>query len=60
MDYGEKELRGHEASQMALSQTAQLLGAKGANLTFRIVPGGEHCEASWEKQIPIFMVCLGI
>ena len=60
MDYGEKELWGHEASQMALSQTAQLLGAKGANLTFRIVPGGEHCEASWEKQIPIFMVCLGI
>ena len=23
-----------------------------------IVPGGTHCEASWEKQIPIFMRCL--
>ena len=21
----------------------------------RIVPNGEHCEASWEKQIPFFM-----
>ncbi len=21
----------------------------------RIVPGGEHCEASWERQIPFFM-----
>ena len=21
-------------------------------LTTRIVPGGEHCEASWERQLP--------
>ena len=26
----------------------------------RIVPGGNHSEASWEKQIPIFMDCLGL
>ena len=60
MDYGEKELRNHDASQLALTQTNQLLLAKGANLTFRVVPGGEHCEASWEKQIPIFFACLGL
>lgn len=60
MDYGEKELRNHDASQFALTQTNQMLLAKGANVTLRIVPGGEHCEASWEKQIPIFMACLGL
>jgi hypothetical protein len=27
-------------------------------LTSRIVPGGEHCEASWEKQVPLFMPLL--
>ena len=24
----------------------------------RIVPGGEHCEACWEEQIPFFMPIL--
>ena len=60
MDYGEKELRNHDASQLALTQTNQLLLAKGVNLTFRVVPGGEHCEASWEQQIPVFFACLGL
>lgn len=60
MDYGEKELRNHEPSQSILTGTVQLLLAKGANVTFRILPGGEHCEASWEREIPVFMECLGI
>ena len=25
---------------------------RGIHLTSRIVPGGTHCEASWEKQLP--------
>lgn len=60
LDYGEKELGNHDPSQGILTGTAQLLLAKGANVTLRIVPGGEHCEASWERQIPVFMACLGI
>ena len=28
---------------------------KEIQLTSRIVPNGEHCEASWERQIPFFM-----
>ena len=32
---------------------------KGVDLTFRIAPGGTHSEASWERQIPVFMKCLG-
>ena len=44
----------------ALISISHLLLTKHVNLAFRIVPGGTHCEASWEKQIPIFMDCLGI
>ena len=60
MDYGSLELANHEPNVRALSATAQLLLDKRVNLTFRIVPGGNHSEASWERQIPIFMECLGI
>ena len=28
------------------------LMTRGIHLTSRIVPGGTHCEASWEKQLP--------
>ena len=60
MDYGSEELEHHRASNGALLTAASLLFAKQAKLTFRIVPGGDHSEASWERQIPIFMECLGI
>ena len=60
MDYGSVEMYNHEASASALIATAHLLLTKHVDLTFRIVPGGTHSEASWEKQIPIFMDCLGL
>ncbi len=60
IDYGSQELPGHPANMGALMEMNQLLVRKGINLTFRIIPGGNHCEASWEKQIPIFMDCLGL
>ena len=28
---------------------------RGVLLNCRIVPDGDHCEASWERQIPFFM-----
>ena len=34
---------------------AHRLAGRGAQVYPRIVPGGEHCEASWERQIPVFM-----
>ena len=60
MDYGGNELGRHDANHGALSDTVNMLLKKYTNLTFRIVPGGEHSEASWEKQIPVFMDCLGL
>ena len=37
------------------SRAARLLLDRGVLLDCRIVPGGEHCEASWERQIPFFL-----
>ena len=60
MDYGEQEMFNHAANQEALISTSHLLLTKRVNLALRVVPGGNHSEASWEKQIPIFMDCLGL
>jgi predicted alpha/beta superfamily hydrolase len=60
MDYGSEEMFNHAANAEALISTSHLLLTKRVNLAFRIVPGGNHSEASWEKQIPIFMDCLGL
>ena len=60
LDYGEKEMFNHAANAEALFSTSHLLMTKRVNLPFRIVPGGSHCEASWAKQVPIFMECLDV
>ncbi|MBQ3252605.1 MAG: alpha/beta hydrolase [Oscillospiraceae bacterium] len=60
MDYGSVEIYNHTDNAEALIETAHLLLKKRVDLTLRIIPGGTHSEASWEKQIPIFMECLGI
>ena len=60
MDYGSEEMDNHFASAGSLLAATQLLLAKRVNATLRIVPGGNHSEASWEQQIPVFMGCLGL
>ena len=60
MDYGALEMFNHAANAEAMISTAHLLMTKRVNLALRIVPDGTHSEASWEKQIPIFMDCLGL
>lgn len=60
MDYGSEEMFNHAANGVALMTTSHLLLTKRVNLAMRIVPGGNHSEASWERQIPIFMDCLGL
>ena len=60
MDYGSEELANHPVQKKILMDMSQLLLKKNINLAFRIIPGGDHSEASWEKQIPIFMDCLGL
>ena len=60
MDYGSEEMFNHAANAEALISTSHLLLTKRVNLALRVVPGGDHSEASWERQIPIFMDCLGL
>ena len=58
MDYGSRELGNHELMRGQFSRIAGHLLERGIKLTCRIVPGGDHCEASWEKQIPFFIETL--
>ena len=58
MDYGSRELGNHELMQGQFARVVSQLLTRGVKLTCRIVPGGDHCEASWEKQIPFFMETL--
>lgn len=60
VDYGTDELHNHADSPRALRTAVDILLEKELRVTFRMVPGGTHCEASWEKQIPIFMQCLSL
>ena len=57
MDMGETEL-GSKRSQRRWRSVCRILQEKGVMLTSRIVPGGEHNEASWEKQNPFFISTL--
>ncbi len=57
MDYGSQELARSPGMRTAklFGRTAVQLMERGAFVTARVVPGGEHCEASWERQIPFFL-----
>lgn len=55
LDYGSKELNRHPKMAQDFGKITSLLMERQILVESRIVPGGSHCEASWEKQIPFFM-----
>lgn len=55
MDYGSREMNNRAKMSKQFGKACSLLLEKNILLDSRIVPDGEHCEASWEKQIPFFM-----
>ena len=55
MDYGSNELNHHDNMLLIYEKIARNLLHCGVLLNSWIVPGGDHCEASWEQQIPFFM-----
>lgn len=55
MDYGSEELRNHFGMKKTFQKITSMLLRKNVYLTSRIVPGGEHTEECWEKQVPFFM-----
>ena len=55
MDYGSREMGNHEGMRKLFATVSARLMARGAWVTSRIIPNGDHCEACWEEQIPVFM-----
>ncbi len=57
MDYGENEIRYRNTREVYGEVTSALIRKK-VLLDSRIVPKGDHNEASWEKAVPFFMETL--
>ena len=55
MDYGSEEILYHRSMRKIFGDISSQLVQKGVMLESRIVPGGDHSEASWEKQLTFFM-----
>jgi len=58
LSYGQNEMGNHGANRWIIGAVSKALYEKGVNLTMRIVKDAYHCEAAWEKEVPIFMECL--
>ncbi len=58
LDCGSAEIGNRIEQKTAFGEMALLLLKKGILLNARLVPDGEHSEASWEEQIPFFMKTL--
>ena len=55
MDYGSREMGNHDGMRKLFASVTARLMEKRVWLTSRIIPNGDHCEACWEEQIPVFM-----
>ncbi|MDD6212630.1 MAG: alpha/beta hydrolase-fold protein [Clostridiales bacterium] len=60
MDMGTEEMGDWNRTMRSMEKVNRMLWEKGAAVCMRMVPGGTHTEASWEKQIPVFLSCLQI
>ncbi len=52
MDYGSREMANHPTICRHFATLTAKLMTKGVQVTSRIVPNGDHCEACWEEQLP--------
>lgn len=55
MDYGSEELANHPGQLEYFERITSSLLRHKVLLNSRIVPGGTHSEASWERQLSFFM-----
>lgn len=55
MDYGSRELGNHADMAKKLRLVADALFDRGVLLNARVVPDGDHSEASWERQLPFVL-----
>ena len=59
-DYGTAEFKNHSPQRALFGKVYGLLCEKGVAVTARVVLGGTHSEASWEREIPFFMAVLNL
>lgn len=52
MDMGDREFSYSADARPQFGRMTGLLLERKVLLTSRVIPGGTHCEASWEKQLP--------
>lgn len=57
-DYGSEEGRQRPKVARQLSKLADILESRDVMMTRRIVPGGTHSEACWERQLPFLIPAL--
>lgn len=55
INYGSEEFSNHANQRRAYRETVGHLRRRGVDVYSYIVPGGTHCEACWQEQIPYFM-----
>ncbi|MBR5521596.1 MAG: alpha/beta hydrolase [Oscillospiraceae bacterium] len=55
MDYGSEEMGRRPDMIKGYNKIHNALSEGGVMVTSRIIPGGTHSEASWEKQLPFFL-----
>lgn len=55
MDFGSQEFGLEGCTPWIFENFCNAVMRREIFITYRIVPGGTHCEASWEKQLP-FMI----
>ena len=58
MDYGAGEMENHAGMRRSFGTFGAKLMGCGVNLAMRIVPDGDHSEASWERQLPFVLETL--
>lgn len=58
MDYGSEEFGWKPDMLKGYNRICNAFTESGVMLTSRIIPGGTHQEASWEKQLPFLMYVL--
>lgn len=58
MDIGERELEQREELRGCFARATSILINKGIRVTARVIPEGEHTEASWERQNDYYISAL--
>ena len=55
MDMGTKEIDKKRLALADMFEVAKELSRAGVDVSADVIPGAKHCEADWEKRIPVFM-----